>query len=245
MALTMTNAGDGRVIRPCPAMLVLIQNAQAVAQMPIPIQDMDLRTLQSFTAETFQFGIALPTTLASGPVSVAVLIPDPAPSLTSNPAYALPLNSLDQNNVSVFDPSTGYNYVAGSGPSRGPAFEFTSARSFTSNPNDVIDGTYSIEGSYTGTGAYTTFWNGSLRTSTYSEPPVRSDMSIQNSDYSERWLRCAVSIANRRRGREFPALGHDHGASRRDGNIDPVRHTRSIYGLPGALGNSGYGSDLG
>jgi hypothetical protein len=153
----MENAGYGRVIRPRPATLILIQDGQTVAQIPIPIQDMDLRTLQSLTAETFQFGVALPATLASGPASVALLIPDPAPSLLSNPAYALPLNSLDQNNNAIFEPGTGYNYIAGGGPTLGPAFELTAEGGFTSNPNAVIDGSYSIEGSYNGTGAYTAF----------------------------------------------------------------------------------------
>jgi hypothetical protein len=153
----MINAGYGRVIRQRPVTLVLVQNGQTVAQIPIPVQNLDLRTLQSFTSETFQFEAALPTTLQGGPVSVALMIPDPAPSLSSIPAYALPLNSLDQNNNPIFDPSSGYNYIDGSGPSLGPAFQLTSAGSFVSNPSEVIDGAYSIEGSYMGTGTYTPY----------------------------------------------------------------------------------------
>ena len=157
VSLTMTNAGYGRVIRARPVTLVLIQNGQTVAQIPVPLENMDLRTLQSFTSETFQFGFTLPAALRSGPVSVALLIPDPAPSLTSDPAYALPLNSLDQDDNPIFDATTGYNFIAGGAPYLEPAFELTSAGGITANPSEVIDGTYSIEGSYTGAKTYTPF----------------------------------------------------------------------------------------
>jgi uncharacterized protein (TIGR03437 family) len=118
VALTMTNAGYGRVIRSRPATLVLLQNGHAVAQIPVPLQSLDLRTLASFTAETFQFSITLPTTLPAGPVDFALLIPDPAPSLSSSAAYALPLNSLDTSGNAIFDPSTGYNRLAIQSPGR-------------------------------------------------------------------------------------------------------------------------------
>jgi uncharacterized protein (TIGR03437 family) len=114
VALTIMNGGYGRVIRQRPVTLVFQQNGQTVA-VPIPIQSLDLRTLQSFTSATFQFDVTLPATLKSGPVTVAVLIPDPGPTLSSDPAYALPFNSLDLNNNAIFDPSTGYNYIIGSG----------------------------------------------------------------------------------------------------------------------------------
>ncbi len=157
VALTMYNSGYGRVVRPRPATLVLIQNGRTVGQVPIPLQSLDLRTLQSFTSETFQFAFSVPTTLQRGPVSMALLIPDPAPSLSSNPAYALPLNSLDENNNPIFDPTTGYNFIGGSGPSLGPSFRLDSAGSVTSNPNEIIDGGYSIKGTYTGTKAFTPY----------------------------------------------------------------------------------------
>ncbi len=157
VALTLINEGYGRVIRQRPVTLVLIQNGQTVAEFPVPLQNMDLRTLQSFTSETFQFEFLLPATIQSGPTSVALLISDPAPSLSTDPAYALPLNSLDQNSRPIFDPSTGYNFIDGSGPSLGPPFELGSAGSLTSNPNEVIDGTYSIKGSYTGNGTHTPY----------------------------------------------------------------------------------------
>jgi len=157
IAVTLMNAGYGRVIRPRPATIVFIQNGQTAAQIPVPLQSMDLRTLQPSMSATFAFGFTLPATLQSGPVSVALLIPDPAPSLTSDPAYALPLNSLDQNSNAIFDPTTGYNFIDGSGPFLGSAFQLASAGGLTSNPNEVIDGMYSIKGSYTGTGAYTPY----------------------------------------------------------------------------------------
>jgi hypothetical protein len=49
---------------------------------------------------------------SSGSVSAVLLIPDPAPSLTAQPAYALPLDSLDQNDHPIFDSTTGYNLIA-------------------------------------------------------------------------------------------------------------------------------------
>jgi hypothetical protein len=47
----------------------------------------------------------------SGAVTLALLIADPAPSLTTQAAYALPLNSVDQGGHPVFDPATGYNVI--------------------------------------------------------------------------------------------------------------------------------------
>jgi hypothetical protein len=84
-----------------------------IAQSPIPLSAMDLRQLApsaSPAAQTFQFDVTLPPTLpSSGSISVALLIPDPAPSLGTQAAYALPLNSVDQSNNPVFDPATGFN----------------------------------------------------------------------------------------------------------------------------------------
>jgi hypothetical protein len=154
VTLTLRNAGYGRVLRQRPATLVLIQNGQTVARFPIPVQSLDLRTVQSFTTATFQFAVTLPASIQSGPTAVALLIPDPAPSLTLNPAYALPLNSLDQSNNPIFDPSSGYNFVNGSGPSLAPVFQLDPGSSITSNPSEVVDGSYSIKGAYTGTAPF-------------------------------------------------------------------------------------------
>jgi hypothetical protein len=115
-SLTLANTGYGRVIRQRPATLVFLSAGNVVAEIPVPLAQMDLRQLASSPTpvpQTFQFNVNLPPAfLSSGPVSVALLIPDPAPSLTAQPAYALPLNSVDQNDNLIFDPATGYNALA-------------------------------------------------------------------------------------------------------------------------------------
>jgi hypothetical protein len=115
VALTMVNAGYGRVVRARPVTLVFLSSGSVVGQVPISLQDFDLQQLVSSsptTPKTFQFTVTLPSSLPSGrPISVALSIPDPAPSLTAQPVYALPLNSLDQNGRGVFDTTTGYNTI--------------------------------------------------------------------------------------------------------------------------------------
>lgn len=114
-AITLANAGYGRVIRPRPATLVLASSGTTVGQTPIPLAQLDLRVLSASSLpvpQTFQFGITLPPTLPSGQISAFLLIPDPAPSLTSQAVYALPFNSLDVTNNAVFNPTTGYNLLA-------------------------------------------------------------------------------------------------------------------------------------
>jgi len=116
LALTLVNTGYGRVIRQRPVTLIFTSNGNIVAQMPISVSNMDLRQLSSsspLAPQTFQMNVTLPPTFpSSGSVSAAVLIPDPAPTLTSQPAYALPLNSIDQNSNPVFNAVTGYNQFA-------------------------------------------------------------------------------------------------------------------------------------
>jgi len=116
VAITLANTGYGRVIRPRPATLIFVSGGNVVAQIPIALANMDLRQLASSASpisQTFQVVVTLPGTFpSSGSVSAALLIPDPAPSLTSQPAYALPLNSLDQNSNPVFNSATGYNAIA-------------------------------------------------------------------------------------------------------------------------------------
>jgi hypothetical protein len=116
VAVTVVNTGYGRVIRPRPATLIFVSNGDVVAQIPIALAAMDLRRLASSSTpvpQTFQVNVTLPATFpTSGSITATLLIPDPAPSLTSQPAYALPLNSVDQNNNPVFKPTTGYNEIA-------------------------------------------------------------------------------------------------------------------------------------
>jgi hypothetical protein len=115
VALTLANAGYGRVVRARPAALVLLSSGVPAAQIQIPLSVFDLSglTASATTApQTYQFTVIIPGTFsATGSVAVALLIPDPAPSLTNQAAYALPLNSVDQGGIAVFDPSTGYNVL--------------------------------------------------------------------------------------------------------------------------------------
>lgn len=115
-SITLVNTGYGRVIRERPATLVFVAAGNVVAQIPIPVSQLDLRQLASSATpvpQTFQINVSLPATFpSSGPVSIALLIPDPAPSLTTQPAYALPLNSVDQSDNPIFEPTTGYNVMA-------------------------------------------------------------------------------------------------------------------------------------
>jgi hypothetical protein len=116
LALTLANTGYGRVIRPRPVTLLFVSAGKILAQFPIALADMDLRQLESSATpvpQTYKITVMLPPTFpASGPASAVLLIPDPAPSLTAQPAYALPLNSLDQNDDPIFDPTSGYNLIA-------------------------------------------------------------------------------------------------------------------------------------
>jgi hypothetical protein len=122
VSLTMVNTGYGRVVRARPATVVLTSSGTVVAQLPIGLQNLDLRQLAASsppTPQTFQFTVTLPSSLPSGPVSASLLVPDPAPSLSSQAAYALPFNSVDQTGRAIFNSTTGYNaigsFTAGAG----------------------------------------------------------------------------------------------------------------------------------
>jgi hypothetical protein len=77
---------------------------------------MDLRELVSAPTpvpQSFYLSIDLPATFeSSGPITASLWIPDPASSLSNLPAYALPLNSVDDNEQSVFNAATGDNVFA-------------------------------------------------------------------------------------------------------------------------------------
>jgi hypothetical protein len=112
IALTLANAGYGRVIRARPATLVLHAGGQVVQQTPLSLAQLDLRTLGPAaqpTPRTFSFDLTLPSSLPSGTLTVSLLVPDPAPSLRPLAAYALPLNSLNTAGQEIFDPATGRN----------------------------------------------------------------------------------------------------------------------------------------
>jgi hypothetical protein len=115
VAATIFNAGYGRVIRPRPVRVILAQRGEAVARIRVPTEKMDLRTLASSAnpiSSTFRFEIDLPESLPPGPTTMALLFPDPALSLRHQPAYALPLNSIDQDGNSIFVATTGFNRIA-------------------------------------------------------------------------------------------------------------------------------------
>ena len=115
LALTLANTGYGRVIRARPATLVFLAHGAAVAAIPLSLAALDLRTLASTsppTAHTFVFSVTLPASIPQGVVSVALALPDPAPSLTKLPAYALPLDSVAADGSPVFDAATGNNVFA-------------------------------------------------------------------------------------------------------------------------------------
>jgi Domain of unknown function (DUF4832) len=115
VALTLTNAGYGRVLRPRPATLVFASESEVPTEVSVPLSALDVKELPSSShpaAVTFAFRLRLPESFSvSGDTSIALLIPDPAPSLRAQPAYALPLNSLDRSRKPIFDPVTGFNVI--------------------------------------------------------------------------------------------------------------------------------------
>jgi hypothetical protein len=108
--LRMANAGYGRVIRARPASVALLSGDRLVGRIAIPLAQLDLRQLVD-APFTYSFSFALPEALPSGPITVALIFPDPAPSLYRQAAYALPLNSLNAAGDPIFDPATGYNII--------------------------------------------------------------------------------------------------------------------------------------
>jgi len=74
-SLTLANTGYGRVIRQRPATLVFLSAGNVVAEIPVPLAQMDLRQLASSPTpvpQTFQFNVNLPPAfLDSRPRSVA------------------------------------------------------------------------------------------------------------------------------------------------------------------------------
>jgi hypothetical protein len=84
-----------------------------IAELPISLDELDLRQLAALAGpKILQFTVSLPSSLPSGSsISLSLRIPDPAPSLTRQAAYALPLNSNDRNGRAIFDPGTGLNML--------------------------------------------------------------------------------------------------------------------------------------
>ena len=116
VAMTLVNKGYGRVIRQRPATIVLASKGTTLAHFSLPVATLDLSSLASAVnqaASTFETTLTIPVGFPAGQsVSLYLFVPDPAPSLTNQAAYALPLNSLNANSQPVFDPTTGYNLLA-------------------------------------------------------------------------------------------------------------------------------------
>jgi hypothetical protein len=116
LAMTLVNTGYGRVIRKRPATILLLSAGTVIAKYPLALSAMDLTKLAPSANPiplTFQTTLTLPASLPSGQIiSVVLFMPDAAPSLTSQPAYALPLSSTDSYGNAIFSPSTGYNLLA-------------------------------------------------------------------------------------------------------------------------------------
>jgi hypothetical protein len=116
VAMTLVNKGYGRVIRQRSVIVVFASEGATLARFLLPIGTLDLRSLASAvnpSASTFETTLTLPAGFPRGKsVSLYLFVPDPAPSLTSQARYALPLNSLNANSKPVFDSTTGYNLLA-------------------------------------------------------------------------------------------------------------------------------------
>jgi hypothetical protein len=116
LELTFANTGYGRVIRARPVTLVLSRGEHEVARQLIPIDDVDLRKLApGAESVTFAFDVRIPLDFSATPSSLPLVaslwIPDPAPSLAALPAYALPLNNIDDNGKDIFSARTGQNRI--------------------------------------------------------------------------------------------------------------------------------------
>lgn len=115
LELTVRNDGFGRVLRARPARIQVLQGGAVVGEMPVPLDLLDLRRAHPEapgSATVYTVPITLPSTLATGEVTLALVIDDPAPSLRGDPAYALPFNSRDEAGTDLFDPGTGRNLLA-------------------------------------------------------------------------------------------------------------------------------------
>jgi hypothetical protein len=116
VAMTLVNKGYGRVFRQRSATVIFASKDIPLAYFPLPVVTLDLSSLASTVnpcASTFQTTLTLPADFpADQSVSLYLFVPDPAPSLASQAAYALPLNSLNANSQPVFDSATGYNLLA-------------------------------------------------------------------------------------------------------------------------------------
>ncbi|MGY1769962.1 DUF4832 domain-containing protein [Blastococcus sp. SYSU D00813] len=96
--LTLTNQGWAAPLSARPVQLVLRAGTQTVA-VPVPL---DVRTLAPGTTRTVRVDVPVPA--APGVWAVSLALPDAAPALAGDPAYAIRLA-----NQGLWDPVTGRN----------------------------------------------------------------------------------------------------------------------------------------
>ncbi|SNS90867.1 protein of unknown function [Geodermatophilus saharensis] len=96
--LTLANDGYAAPLSDRPVRLVFGSGPQAVG-VPVAV---DVRSLAPGTTRTFRVDVPVPTTAGAWPLALA--LPDDAPSLAGDPAYAVRLA-----NQGLWDPATGRN----------------------------------------------------------------------------------------------------------------------------------------
>jgi hypothetical protein len=100
--LTVANDGFAAMFNARPAFAVLYNSSgNFVCQL-----NADPRWWQPNTTTTVSQSCVLPATVSAGTYSLALWLPDAAPTLQSNPLYAVQFA-----NVGVWDPTTGFNLI--------------------------------------------------------------------------------------------------------------------------------------
>jgi hypothetical protein len=102
LELTIKNEGWATPFNPRPVELVLRHTSSgATYRMPLSA---DPRRWAPGTTTTLSQGITLPTTLPTGSYALLLNLPDPAPSLSTRPEYAIQFA-----NSNVWEATTGFN----------------------------------------------------------------------------------------------------------------------------------------
>ena len=102
LVLTLHNVGFGSLFNPRDVELIL-QNGSTMVAAPIFC---DPRRWESGSEQTLDLYFRIPATLPEGYYAVKLNLPDPAPSLRSNPLYAIRFA-----NEGVWEAATGYNVL--------------------------------------------------------------------------------------------------------------------------------------
>jgi hypothetical protein len=101
MTLEVANDGYAAPLSTRPVSLVLVKGAETV-RVPVPL---DVRSLAAGSRRTVSFSVPVPTT--RGTWSLSLALPDAAPTLAGQPAYAVQLA-----NQGLWDPATGWNSLS-------------------------------------------------------------------------------------------------------------------------------------